>query len=353
MCRFITGKGASVSGSSTRNGFPPGPPRIAAVIPLYNGAKYIATALESVLAQRYRPAEIIVVNDGSTDDGPRIVEEMAAAHSIRLLHRTNGGQSAARNFGVANTTSELIALLDQDDIWYPDHLEQLVRPFMRPSERELGWVYSNLDEIDEAGRLIARCCLRFLPLPNPKRDLFGCLAMDMFVLPSASLISRKAFEGVGGFDETLSGYEDDDLFRRIFLAGYDNFYIDEGLARWRIYSQSSSYSSRMAVSRMLYFRKLLEEFPDDPRRDRYFARDFLAPRFFPAFMREYTNALRYGTRAEIRTAIENLKFVSRRHKWKQRTVMAMLMPFLGLPILPRTLLPVMPGVTPLMRRLLR
>lgn len=342
-----------MSGSTTRNGLPPGPPRIAAIIPLYNGGKYIATALESVLAQRYRPAEIVVVNDGSTDDGPQIVEAMARNHPIRLLHKPNGGQSSARNFGAAHTTSELIALLDQDDIWYPDHLEQLVRPFMRPSERELGWVYSNLDEIDEAGRLIARCCLRFLPLPNPKRDLFGCLAMDMFVLPSASLMSRKAFEAVGGFDETLSGYEDDDLFRRIFLAGYDNFYIDEGLTRWRIYAQSSSYSSRMAVSRMRYFRKLLDEFPDDPRRDRYFARDFLAPRFFPAVVREYTNALRYGDRAQVRDALANLKFVTRRHKLKARVVMAMVLPFLSMPVLPRSLLPVMPGVTPIMRRLLR
>jgi hypothetical protein len=63
---------------------------------------------------------------------------------------------------VAHSSSELIALLDQDDVWYPNHLEQLIKPFQFNSERELGWVYSNLDEIDEQGRLIARCCLRFL-----------------------------------------------------------------------------------------------------------------------------------------------------------------------------------------------
>jgi glycosyltransferase involved in cell wall biosynthesis len=339
--------------SPTHHGFQHITPRIAVIIPLYNGEKYIAQALDSVFAQRLKPAEIVVVNDGSTDGGAAFVEELAARYPIRVLHKANGGQSSARNYGVAHTTSDLIALLDQDDVWYPNHLEQLVRPFLLNSERELGWVYSNLDEIDEHGRLIARCCLRFLPLPNPKRDLFGCLAMDMFVLPSASLISRKAFEEVGGFDETLSGYEDDDLFRRIFLAGYDNFYIDEGLARWRIYSQSASYSPRMAESRMLYFRKLLSEFPDDPRRDRYFARDFLAPRFFPAFVREYTNALRYGDRKAVRTALDNLVFVSRRHKKKARIIMMLLLPFLRIPFLPRTLLPVMPGVSPMMRRLLR
>ena len=342
-----------MSGSLTRHGTRVGKPRIVTIIPLYNGERYIKEALESVFAQRLQPDEIIVVNDGSTDNGPRVVEELATQHHITLLHKENGGQSSARNFGVAHSKCELIALLDQDDIWYPNHLERLIKPFLQSSDRELGWVYSNLDEIDEAGRLIARCCLRFLPLPNPKRDLFGCLAMDMFVLPSASLITRKAFEGVGGFDETLSGYEDDDLFRRIFLAGYDNHYLDEGLARWRIYSHSSSYSSRMAESRIRYFRKLLAEFPDDPRRERFFARDFLAPRFFPAFVREYTHALRYGDRRAIKTALDNLQFVASRHKWKQRTVMSLLMPFLRIPFLPRTLLPVMPGVSPLMRRLLR
>ena len=96
-------------------------------------------------------------------------------------------------------------------------------------------------------------------------------------------------------------------------------YLDEGLARWRIYSHSSSYSSRMAESRIRYFRKLLAEFPDDPRRERFFARDFLAPRFFPAFVREYTHALRYGDRRAIKTALDNLRFVASRHKWKQRT----------------------------------
>lgn len=342
-----------MSGSLTGVDLQGGRPSIAAIIPLYNGARYINESLQGVLAQRLPPDEIIVVDDGSTDDGPRIVEALASQHPIRLLRKANGGQSSARNFGVAHCSSDLIALLDQDDIWYPNHLERLILPFLQPTERDLGWVYSNLDEIDEGGRLIARCCLRFLPLPNPKRDLFGCLAMDMFVLPSASLVSRKAFETVGGFDETLSGYEDDDLFRRIFLAGYDNLYIDEGLARWRIYSKSASYSPGMAASRMLYFRKLLAEFPDDPRRDQYFARDFLAPRFFPAFVREYTNALRFGDRKSVRTALEDLRFVSRRHKWKARVVMAVVLPFLRIPYLPKTLLPVMPGVSPLMRRLLR
>jgi glycosyltransferase involved in cell wall biosynthesis len=98
---------------------------IAAIIPLHNGARWIAGALNSILSQTLKPDEIIVVDDGSTDDGAgsRIVQTIAGGHpGIRLLHKENGGQSSARNHGAAHATSDLIALLDQDDAWYPNHL---------------------------------------------------------------------------------------------------------------------------------------------------------------------------------------------------------------------------------------
>ena len=103
----------------------------------------------------------------------------------------------------------------------------------------------------------------------------------MFVLPSASLISRKAFQAVGGFDESLSGYEDDDLFLRLFRAGYDNAFIDSALSRWRIYPTSTSYSPRMVASRMTFARKLLGDFAEDIgiRRDDYY--DAITSRFLP------------------------------------------------------------------------
>src|SRR5581483_11195160 len=88
---------------------------VAAVIPLYNGAGYIETAIGSVLAQSRPPDEIVVVDDGSIDAGPEIVERLARKHPIRFLRKSNGGQASARNFGVANTRSTLIAFLDQDD----------------------------------------------------------------------------------------------------------------------------------------------------------------------------------------------------------------------------------------------
>lgn len=213
---------------------------IAAIIPLYNGARWIEQSLRSVLGQTLQPHEIIVVDDGSTDDGrgAALVTSIAAeGHPIRLLRKPNGGQSSARNFGVRHSTCQLIAFLDQDDSWYANHLERLLRSASRyRGGPPLGFVYSNLDETDEHGGLVHRNRLHATPGRHPRDTIAEYLSFDMFILPSASLIVRKAFDRVGGFDERLCGCEDDDLFLRLFTAGYANVFIDEPLSQWRIYS---------------------------------------------------------------------------------------------------------------------
>lgn len=342
----------SVTGKHRRNPAPAAP-RVAVVIPLYNGRRFIREAIESVLAQTLRPAEIVVVDDGSTDDGPDIVTRMATALPITLLSKPNGGQSSARNFGIAHTSSELLALLDQDDVWYPDHIERLARPFSRNGEPPIGWVYGNLDEVDEAGRMVARSCLRFAPCSHPKRELLTCLGSDMFVLPSATILSRAAFDAVGGFDERLCGFEDDDLFLRIFRAGFENVYVEHSVTRWRIYPGSVSFSPRMDDSRMTYFRKLLAEFPDDPDRGIYYAKDFLVPRFFPWIVRQYTRALGNGSDAAVTRAATNLRFAARLHKVKVRLIVAAMRPFLASPALGRMIWRRLGWLRPVMRWALR
>ncbi len=285
---------------------PPAPalPSIAVVVALYNGSRYIEQTLLSVFRQTLPPAEVIVVDDGSTDDGAgvAIVERLALTVPIQLLRKPNGGQSSARNLGVRGTHCELIALLDQDDIWYENHLHELVKPFCTPSEPPLGWVYSDLDEIDENGFLVCRSYLSTLPTVHPKRHIFECIGQDMFILPSASLISRAAFEAVGGFDERLCGYEDDDLFIRLFRAGYHNIYLKQALSMWRIYTGSTSYSYRMAISRNHYTRKLIAMFPNDVRRSRFYVRDLIVPRFFEHAISEYEAAVNKGDPLTIEAA---------------------------------------------------
>jgi glycosyltransferase involved in cell wall biosynthesis len=172
---------------------------IVAIIPLYNGARWIEQAIVSVLSQTRQPDEFIIVDDGSTDGGAgaAIGERMAREHPIiKLLHKPNGGQSSARNFGVAHSKSTLIAFLDQDDAWYPHHLETLVKPLLERHAMPLGWVYSNIDLVTENGEMFCYEYLNDLKVEHPKRHLVRCFNEDMHILPSASLILRQAFESV-------------------------------------------------------------------------------------------------------------------------------------------------------------
>jgi glycosyltransferase involved in cell wall biosynthesis len=325
---------------------------ITAIIPLYNGARFIQQSLESIFAQEIVPDEIIVVDDGSTDTGADIVMEMAKRHPLRLIRKENGGQSSARNIGVDHAHGDLIAFLDQDDIWYPNHLSELVKPFLERRPVELGWSYSNLDEINEAGEMIAHTLLEPVGSVHPKRDLASCLKRDMFVLPSASLISRRAFRSVGGFDERLSGYEDDDFFLRMFLAGFGNVFLPNALSKWRIYQTSSSYSEKMAVSRAIYAKKLIDRFPNDLDSSRWHVRDMIAPRFFRTMAWEMRKATLKGTREQQKAALADLKFITKHRRLSERLLLqVLLLPALQVPPLARFIMRHRVGISRLLRRL--
>jgi glycosyltransferase involved in cell wall biosynthesis len=307
---------------------------IVAVVPLYNGADFIEDCLASILKQTRQPDEIFVIDDGSTDDGAgtSIVRNFQMRdHRIRLLRKQNGGQGSARNFGVRASHSDLIAFLDQDDAWYSNHLEELIKPFAAGSAENLGWVYSNLDRTDANGNVVERSIHWTIPkCRHPKDSLISCLKHDMFILPSASLINRRAFEAVEGFDERLRGHEDDDLFLRIFCAGYQNIYVDAPLSQWRLNPDSTSFGPMMRKSRMIHFEKLLTQFPDDPKSQTYLVRDVIAPRFvrntflylLSAVARKDTNQLP-ALREDIKTITPHLSLPQRILWWHIRMVLKM------------------------------
>jgi glycosyltransferase involved in cell wall biosynthesis len=227
---------------------------IAVVIPYYNGSRFIERALASVAAQSLPAAEVVVVNDGSTDAERAALDELQARYTFRIVDRGNRGQGAARNTGVVNSTADYICFLDQDDFYLPDHNATLAAAVPR-DDAQFGWVYADLNRADARGKIEQERFIRERAT-HPKRDLADMIARDMFVLPSAALISRKAFEAIGGFDGQFSGYEDDDLFLRLHLAGFTNYFIDQPVTVWCIHNESTTYSMRMVSSRYRYYRKL-------------------------------------------------------------------------------------------------
>lgn len=242
-----------------------------------------------MLAQSLPPWELVVVDDGSTDGS---LDELAglepAPFPIRVVRQANAGQSAARNAAARIATGEYLAFLDQDDHWHPRHLEELVAELA--ADPEAGWAYCDFDEIDLAGNLVTREFLRTMGLATPKRTIYECVAGDLMVLPSASLLRLDAFRQAGGFDEALSGYEDDDLFVRFFRLGWKSVFVPRPLLRFRIHASGSSASPRFLESRVRYAAKLLEILPDDPRMFRYYVSDGVAPRFFLTSLDDYVRS---------------------------------------------------------------
>ena len=273
---------------------------VASVIPLYNGAEFIEEAIRSVVAQTDPVDEIIVVDDGSTDNGPEIVSSLSESYPITFLRQTNSGQSSARNAAINHTSCTHVAFLDQDDVWYDNHISLLKKPFVKNKVQNLALAYGNLNQIDRAGRMILHCCLDMVPAPQPKTSLRQCLEHDLFILPSASLVLKEAIQAVGMFDERLSGYEDDDLFTRMFSATYGSIYVNRPVTKWRIYESSTSFSKRMANSRMIYFKKQLELYPDVPILELSWSRDVIGPRFMRLAHNDFVRA----TRARDLTTIE-------------------------------------------------
>jgi GT2 family glycosyltransferase len=236
-------------------------------------------------------------------------------YGFRILDKENGGQGSARNAGIASSKSEYISLLDQDDFYLLTHIEDLIETIPENDYR-LGYVYADLCEADGDGNIVDSNILRGLPAPHPKQGhISGLLRGDMFVLPSASLIKRQAFEQVGGFDEQFTGYEDDDLFLRMFRAGFTNYFLDKPVTVWCIHTGSTSRSIRMSRSRFRYFQKMVEEFPDNDDRAMFYFRLCLMPRFEPCFIADIikNKTLNKAERQEVNNILRNYSQIVRGH----------------------------------------
>jgi glycosyltransferase involved in cell wall biosynthesis len=182
--------------------------RVSVIIPTYNRSWCLAEAIDSVLSQTFQDRELIVVDDGSTDNTPALLSRYGSR--LRCLRQTNQGVSAARNHGIQAAGGELIALLDSDDLWQPDKLARQVaffdtHPDAMICQTEETWIRRGLRV-------------------NPKRRhrkpsgwIFEPSLALCLVSPSAVMMRRELLEEMGGFDESLPACEDYDLWLRVSL----------------------------------------------------------------------------------------------------------------------------------------
>lgn len=225
---------------------------VSVVIPAYNYARFLAQAVDSALAQTYPPLEILIVDDGSTDDTAKLVAgRYRDSTRVRYIHQNNAGLSAARNTGVQNARGELVAFLDADDYWMPDFLKEIVARFAS-LPREYVLVASRAQWVDENGVPVRRSHFRTFS----DRELTAAdLLMKTRFSPSTAVVRRHIFAELGGFDTKLRSSEDRDMWIRI-AACHRVYYCGQRLINVRRHSTSmSTHTDRMKVNTGRTFEK--------------------------------------------------------------------------------------------------
>ena len=222
------------------------------IIPAYNAARFLPSALESVMRQTYPDWRIILVNDGSSDETADIglAFQQRLGSKMLLINQENRGLSASRNVAIQHSTAPLLALLDADDVWLPNRLEESRQRF---ENSRVGLAYGFVSLIDVEGNV--------LRTQDPQDQLDeGAIASAIYTrsvnLPCPTISFRsECVREVGGFDETMRASEDRDLWLRIALK-YDVARIPSVIALYRVSPGSMSADiDRMSAAQLGFIEK--------------------------------------------------------------------------------------------------
>jgi glycosyltransferase involved in cell wall biosynthesis len=202
---------------------------VSVIIPVYNGDRYLAEAIESVLAQEYRPLEILVVDDGSTDESPRIARRFGSP--VRCLAKPHSGLAATRNFGVAAAQGELLAFLDSDDVWLAGKLTRQVQELL--TEPALDGVFGRMEQFvspELAPAIRERLQPKVVTLASP--------------IPSSLLIRMAAYHRVGEQDSQWRVGEFMEWLLKAQAQGIRLRMLDDLVLRRRIHASNMGIQER-------------------------------------------------------------------------------------------------------------
>jgi glycosyltransferase involved in cell wall biosynthesis len=239
-------------------------PRVSVVIPAFNMGRYIDQSIASALAQTFSDFEVIVVDDGSTDDTSEVVARFGA--SVRYLRQANAGGNSARNRGVASSDSQYVAFLDADDIWLPQKLaRQIALAESRPDPCLIGCGYRVQDA---SGTRSYETVVRrsFRSRAEFRRALHICQLVPGS--GSGAFVHRECLAAVGPFDETIRVAEDWDMWLRL-ADRFDAWFVEEVLVVIRRHFNKPAF--RTLENEELYQTRVIEKNIPLGSRDRAFA----------------------------------------------------------------------------------
>jgi glycosyltransferase involved in cell wall biosynthesis len=220
-------------------------PFFSVLIPLYNKEKFIKYTLQSVLNQTFSDFEIIIVNDGSTDESEKIVSEFQDAR-IRYFTQKNQGVSVARNLGISLAQSNYISFLDADDYWYPDFLEQMYQAITLFPEQK---IFTAAIEIETPKKTFPAVYSIEKNDDFEVVNYFKASSKETVICTSCAVFHRDVFEKVGDFDVAIKSGEDTDLWIRIGLV-YPIVFNWKILARYVFDPQSLSKNQSLTQAKI-------------------------------------------------------------------------------------------------------
>lgn len=235
-------------------------PTVSIIIPCYNQAHFVADALQSALGQTYPALEVVVIDDGSTDQLERVVASFGDDPRLKYVAQENRGLPAARNRGIAESHGDYLKFLDADDWLAPTVIQTQTAIFER--DPQLGLVYCDLIHVDAEGKPLddysvarTRAVL--------SGDIFPSLLLGGYFPPHAALVPRRVLERVGYFDEALGGSADSELWMRIAAEGYPAYFVPEKLVYYRRHPHTMSRDTQhMEATRLRALEKIVARYPE-------------------------------------------------------------------------------------------
>jgi len=210
---------------SSRNALP-SEDKVSVLISTYNRADYLAKAIESALEQSYGNLEIIVANDGSTDETAQVCARYT--DKIKYVHHKNSGLGPARQLALANATGNYLAWLDDDDVWLPDKVERMIRYL--EEHPEYGWAHGDAIEVDSDGAIEHESYLAKFGSLKMQGDVYKEMLSVCFPLTSTVVMRKSCLEKLGKFDTSENYGADVDFFLRCSLY-YDIGLVPEKLVK--------------------------------------------------------------------------------------------------------------------------